>query len=406
LLVQHFGIQYNWSVIERQQLPKSPWLEILEPSIAEFIAALAAGNNAHHILQIGCGISTIALAAAARATGSFVLSIHIDKDKQEAVNDHVKYLGLVEYVKFMTDEPRNVLPLQEGLDFAFLSGNPECYIELFDLLRLKNGSIVVADNALDEEVKEYIKHVRKQPGIRSSTLPLGRGIEVTKILSWNEFRSGRVLYCQPGEDIDKINSFCNCEDMILPDGTLSYSGSNSNYSSNNCLLRDTDQCEDCDTERNVLEDAITSASPFPTVNDSKEAMDGGYLEEMLRETDCSYNCPLSTEVECRYMRSHGVKHPQTDKQLMYISEKEACDMCCVSHASPLSVTEDSVLNKKKGGTLDKELPTNGFLAGARLAEATSSEAGPRYLVQDPKDVSVVEHPKCTESHNFHRRRVY
>lgn len=99
-------IQLCRSVTERQQVPKSPLLEVLEPSIAEFIAALAAGNNAHHILQIGCGISTIALAAAARATGSFVLSIHVDKDKQEAVNDHVKYLGLVEYVKFMTDEPK------------------------------------------------------------------------------------------------------------------------------------------------------------------------------------------------------------------------------------------------------------------------------------------------------------
>lgn len=81
-------IQLCRSVIERQQSPKSPWLEILEPSIAEFIAALAAGSKAHHILQIGCGISTIALAAAARATGSYVLSIHVDKDKQKAVNDH------------------------------------------------------------------------------------------------------------------------------------------------------------------------------------------------------------------------------------------------------------------------------------------------------------------------------
>lgn len=398
-------IQLCRSVTERQQLPKAPLLQVLEPSIAEFIAALAAGNNAHHILQIGCGISTIALAAAARATGSFVLSIHFDKDKQEAVNDHVKYLGLVEYVKFMTDEPKNVLPLHEGVDFAFLSENSECYIELFDLLRLKNGAIIVADNALDEAVNEYIKHVRRQPGVRSSTLPLGRGIEVTKILSWNEFRSGRLLYCESGKDIDKINGCCKYEDMILSDGTLPCSGSKSNYSSNNCLLSDSDQCGECDTEKNSLEDAIISAPPCQIVNDSKETMDGGYLEEVGRETDCSYTCPLSTEGECS-VRSHGVKCPQTDEQLMYINEKEACHMCYVSHASPLSFPEDSMLSKKIGGILDKELPTNGFFAGARLAESTSSEALPRYLAEDPKDVSVVEHPKCTERQNFHIRRVY
>lgn len=214
-----------------------------------------------------------------------------------------------------------------------------------------------------------------------------------------------MFYCESGEDIDKVNSCCNYEDMILSDRTLPSSGSKSNYSSNYCLLRDSDQCEECDTERNVLEDTIIFASPFQTISNCKEAIDGGYLEEVVRETDCSYACPLQIEGECSYMRSHGVKHPQTDKQLMYINKKEACHMCFVSHTSHLSFTEDSVLNKEKGGTLDKELPTNGFLAGVRLPEATSSEAMPRYLAQDPKDVSVVECPKCTESQDFHRRRI-
>ena len=95
------------------------------------------------------------------------------------------------------------------------------------------------------------------------------------------------------------------------------------------------------------------------------------------------------------MRSHVVKQPQTDKQLMYINEMEACHMCCVSHASHLSFTEDSVLNKEKRGTLDKELPTNGFLAGVGLPEATSSEVMLIYLAQDPKDVYAVEYPKVS-----------
>lgn len=77
-----------------------------------------------------------------------------------------------------------------GVEFVLFSGLPARYIELFDLLKLKKGAIVVADNALDETTNEYIRHVRRQPGVDSSTLPLSRGIEITKIVTWEEFKSG------------------------------------------------------------------------------------------------------------------------------------------------------------------------------------------------------------------------
>lgn len=77
-----------------------------------------------------------------------------------------------------------------GVEFVLLSGLPERYIELFDLLDLKKGAIVVADNALDDTTNAYIRHVRRQPGVDSSTLPLSRGIEVTKLVTWESFRAG------------------------------------------------------------------------------------------------------------------------------------------------------------------------------------------------------------------------
>ena len=77
-----------------------------------------------------------------------------------------------------------------GVEFVLLSGLPERYIELFDLLNLKKVAIVVADNALDDTTNAYIRHVRRQPGVDSSTLPLSRGIEVTKLVTWESFRAG------------------------------------------------------------------------------------------------------------------------------------------------------------------------------------------------------------------------
>jgi hypothetical protein len=84
----------------------------------------------------------------------------------------------------------NIKNWNTGLEFVLLSGLPQRYIELFDLLKLKKGAVVVADNALDDVTNEYIRHVRRQPGVDSSTLPLNRGIEVTKIVTWEDFNGG------------------------------------------------------------------------------------------------------------------------------------------------------------------------------------------------------------------------
>jgi predicted O-methyltransferase YrrM len=161
---------------------------LLEPASAEFIAALAAGINSHHTLQVGCGLSTVALAVAAQTTGSCVLSVHHEKDKQKIVQYFLKELGLLEFVEFITEDSASFIAHREGVEFVLLSGIPERYIELFDLLKLRKGAVVVADNALDDATNDYIRHVRRQPGVESSTLPLNRGIEVTKIVCWEKFK--------------------------------------------------------------------------------------------------------------------------------------------------------------------------------------------------------------------------
>lgn len=167
---------------------------LLEPASAEFISALAAGIKSRHTLQVGCGLSTLTLAAAARATDGCLLSVHYEPEKQDVIRYFLKELGLFDYVNFFTEDPSTFIPQREGLEFVLFSGQPERYIELFDLLKLKKGAIVVADNALDDTTNDYIRHVRRQPGVDSSTLPLSRGIEVTKIITWESFNRGRKKF--------------------------------------------------------------------------------------------------------------------------------------------------------------------------------------------------------------------
>ncbi|BBM99623.1 hypothetical protein MPTK1_1g22520 [Marchantia polymorpha subsp. ruderalis] len=201
-------------ILERQRLPRSTRPPVLEPASAEFLSALAAGSNSRHILQIGCGLSTIALAAAAKATGTCLISVNSDQSQQDIVQRHIKELGLDDYVEFFCEEPLDFVPSRENVDFVFITGDATVYIQIFDLLHLKSGAIVVADFALSDSTNEYIKHVRKQPGVDSSTLFVGRGIEITKITSWEQFKAGRKRYTGPSDDSDGLDSFTKARKSV------------------------------------------------------------------------------------------------------------------------------------------------------------------------------------------------
>lgn len=53
-------------------------------------------------------------AAAARATDGCLLSVHYEPEKQEVLRYFLKEMGLVEYVKFFSEDPSTFIPQREG----------------------------------------------------------------------------------------------------------------------------------------------------------------------------------------------------------------------------------------------------------------------------------------------------
>src|SRR5690349_16527410 len=88
---------------DAQRLPQPERHRNLEPASAEFIHALAAGIGAKRMLDIGgsSGISTIALAAAARLTGGHVISIEREPVRQADARRTISGLGLDKNVEFV-----------------------------------------------------------------------------------------------------------------------------------------------------------------------------------------------------------------------------------------------------------------------------------------------------------------
>ncbi len=155
----------------------------LEPASAEFLYSLAVGIGAKRMVEIGgsSGISTIALAAAARVSGGRVISIEIEPQRQAEARVTMARLELASYVDFVLEDAAAVLPTTGPLELAFLDCEKEDYIRFFDMLRLSAGGVVVADNILSHSMTGYVRHVRARPGVESITLPIGQGLELTRL---------------------------------------------------------------------------------------------------------------------------------------------------------------------------------------------------------------------------------
>ena len=168
---------------DARDLPQAQRCRNLEPDSAEFICALAAGCGARAILEIGgsSGISTIALAAAARQTGGRLVSIEIEPERQAESKRTLADLDLDGYVDYVLADAGTVLDRYADLQFVLIDCEKDDYVRFFDALRLAPGAVVVADNILSHDLQDYVRHVRGVPGVQSVTLPVGKGLEVSRI---------------------------------------------------------------------------------------------------------------------------------------------------------------------------------------------------------------------------------
>jgi predicted O-methyltransferase YrrM len=176
-------------------LPRTERHRNIEPDAAELIHVLALGCHAQRLLEVGgsSGLSTIALAAAARATGGRLVSIEIEPVRQEESRQTLATLGLAGGVELVCADARAVLPQRDGFDFVLIDCEKDDYVAFFDLLKLAPGAIVVADNIHSHGLWDYVRHVRARPGVESITLAVGKGLEVSRV--GGPAPGGRVVEC-------------------------------------------------------------------------------------------------------------------------------------------------------------------------------------------------------------------
>lgn len=188
---------------ERQRTGKSrplPGREMLAitPDTGMFLSILIRAIHARSVLEIGTssGYSTLWFADAllsGKVTGTDASIVTIDSDpaKVQWATENFKKAGVDPIVTMVQGRATEVLSkiAQSGkkkFDFVFLDADKENMVRYFNLVIpcVRPGGIVAADNMLYPEhyrtwMKKYALHVRRNPNVRSVTVPIGMGEEIT-----------------------------------------------------------------------------------------------------------------------------------------------------------------------------------------------------------------------------------
>ncbi len=159
------------------------------PDAGRLLNTLARSLEAPTILELGTsyGYSGIWLAEAARASGGRLITMELHDYKSAFARDMASKAGLADAIDFKVgDAVEMIAELPDGIDFVLVDLWKDLYVPCLETFfpKLKPGAIIVADNMLrpgGEDVRRYGKAIRAKPGIASVLLPVGSGLEVSRL---------------------------------------------------------------------------------------------------------------------------------------------------------------------------------------------------------------------------------
>lgn len=176
---------------EQVQAHRDELLLPIGPESAQILSILIKAQGAKTIVEVGAsyGYSTVWFAEAARATGGRLISFELQASKVDYARAQLERAGLSEVVEFRIGDAVDRLgQLQGPVDFALIDLWKDLYIPCFDLLlpRLAAGAFVVADNMLlppsvRRHAERYQQHVRSTGRFDSVLLPVGGGLEISRL---------------------------------------------------------------------------------------------------------------------------------------------------------------------------------------------------------------------------------
>ncbi|WP_322046654.1 O-methyltransferase [Paraburkholderia sp. J67] len=159
------------------------------PDTGQVLNAIAGSLVKPNILELGTsfGYSTLWLADGVRRSGGKVTTIEQLEHKSAYAKEQIRVAGLDEYVDFMVGDALEIIDsLTQTFDLVLVDLWKDLYIPCLERFypKLNHGAVVVADNIIrpgGENARAYQEAVRNKPGMQSVLLPVGTGIEISRL---------------------------------------------------------------------------------------------------------------------------------------------------------------------------------------------------------------------------------
>lgn len=155
-----------------------------------FLHILTRATGVRRVLEIGTsnGYSGIWLATALQHTAGKLTTVERDSSKVKLARRNFWQAGLSDVVDLRMGDAGRVLREVIGpFDLVFFDAGKEQQLDylqfLLDRGQIRAGGLILSDNALTHpaELSAYHSFVRTQPRLESLTVPLGNGLEVSRL---------------------------------------------------------------------------------------------------------------------------------------------------------------------------------------------------------------------------------
>jgi len=194
-ILQEIEKQEEFEQKNPNQIPHSEKVLAIGRNTGMFYNALLHAIKAKKILEIGMsiGYSTIWFAEALSKNDGRIITIDKDEKKILRAKENFERANLENFIDIQQGDALEIISqigkdptLSESFDFVFIDADKERYIQYFDevLPLVKRGGLIAADNILFPErfrkfTNLYVNHVQKTPNIRTVTIPIDNGEELS-----------------------------------------------------------------------------------------------------------------------------------------------------------------------------------------------------------------------------------
>lgn len=149
----------------------------------ELLAMLVQTRGAQAVLEIGTsnGYSTLWLAEAVKRLGGRVTTIELDEGKRTMAAANFERAGLAPWIEQLAGEAGSLLPClpTAGYQLIFLDSDRLHYQAWWPEIQrlLAPRGLLVVDNAIshEDEMREWMAQVRRDPDFLTSLVPVGKG---------------------------------------------------------------------------------------------------------------------------------------------------------------------------------------------------------------------------------------